>query len=141
VPLDAVQEMMQLRGQQLEPLALPGAFRYRVRLHQEWLPVAMLHSLLHLKVKPVNARSGLLILQRRGIGGQPARYGLIVDSISRAQQFSPEDLQTKDPETGAPFPSCTGRLRWNEKWHPALDLETLLPWADLEAASRAPHAA
>lgn len=141
VAMDAVREMMQLRGQTLEAVAPRGAFRYRVRLHNAWIPVAVVHPLLGLKAKAVNARSCLVLAERRGSGGTVLRYALVVDSISRAQDFSEADMQRRHPETGQPFPGCLGRLRWNEKWHPALDLEGLLPWSDLLAATQAPHAA
>ena len=141
LPAEPVREMMQLRGLPLTSMAPCGLFRFKTRLNATWLPVGLPHEPLRLRARPVNARSCLLVVERAAPHAFPLRYGIIIDSVSRDEQFARCELQTRHPETGRPFPLALGRLRWNEKWHLALDLEALFPARDVLEANQAPTAA
>ena len=141
LPMTPVREMMQLRGQTLVPGPNCGLFRHRVRVGGAWLPLAAPHERLGLKSRPIGARTCLVLAEHARPRDAALRYGIIVDSVSRVEQFADTDLQRVNPDSGERFPYAVGRLRWNGKWHLALDLDALFPRKDLEAATRAPSAA
>ena len=141
LPMEPVREMMQLRGQTLCAIPPCGQFRYCLRVNGAWLPVGVPHERLGLRPRPISARSCVVLAESTKLRGSPVCYGIMVDSISRTEVYKEDELRPTNPETGEPLPYTLGRLRWNGKWHLALDLGALFPRQDLEKATLAPTAA
>ena len=128
IPGPAVLSVISLRKQRLLPATSRGLFRNRLKVHGAFIPVGAPHEALGLAEPAISARTCLLIGERQQSSGEPLRFGIIVDSVSRMESFPARDVRE-------------GSVRIHGKWRPVLNLDVMFPASAVEQAALSGNAA
>jgi chemotaxis signal transduction protein len=114
---DRVHGMVQASSLELCPTPRRGAIAWLARVHGRELPVLELHTLLHLRSRPVSSRSCLILISGEGDGPE---FALLADSISRIEKI-PAHLTRLDPD--GEF--AVAQIRIGDKWRDVLDIDKI----------------